>query len=118
MLIDANFRAAAPSIDFSEDYHYLFKDQGRKFLAPERWGAVHAFPYGSIHAVEIAGVFSRNLARAEAITSRTFRTFAHFLFVAIHQVLPEVSLMPPTRSPQVMSAGSLIGLAPSLTARL
>src|ERR1700675_4844138 len=43
---------------------------------------------------------------------------AHFLWVAIHQVLPDVSFTPPTRSPQVMSAGSLIGLAPRLTARL
>src|SRR5579862_3768555 len=44
--------------------------------------------------------------------------FPHFLFVAIHHVLPEVSLTPPTRSPQVISAGSLIALAPRLTARL
>jgi UDP-N-acetylglucosamine 3-dehydrogenase len=34
-------------------------------------GAEHAFSYGSIDAVEVAGVFSRNLARAEAITQRS-----------------------------------------------
>src|SRR5260370_11785832 len=34
-------------------------------------GAEHAFSYGSIDAVEVAGVFSRNLARAEAIAQRS-----------------------------------------------
>ena len=52
------------------------------------------------------------------ILARMRHRSAYFLFVAIHQVLPEVSFTPPTRSPQVMSAGSLIALAPKLTARL
>jgi UDP-N-acetylglucosamine 3-dehydrogenase len=34
-------------------------------------GAEHAFSFGSIDAVEVGGVFSRNLARAEAITQRS-----------------------------------------------
>ena len=33
-------------------------------------GAEHAFSYGSIEDVEVAGVFSRNLASAEAITQQ------------------------------------------------
>ena len=52
------------------------------------------------------------------ILARMRHRSAYFLFVAIHQVLPEVSFTPPTQSPQVMSAGSRIDLAPRLTARL
>jgi predicted dehydrogenase len=60
----------APSIDFSEDSLYLFKDQVG-ILEAGAMGAEHAFSYGSIDAVEVVDVLSRNLARAEAITQRS-----------------------------------------------
>ena len=69
---------------------------------------------------------TRDKFRANALSRESNRatceeapsTEPYFLFVATHHVLPEVSLTPPTQSPQVISAGSLIGLAPRLTARL
>jgi predicted dehydrogenase len=60
----------APSIDFSEDSHYLSKIRVG-ILGAGAMGAEHAFSFGSIDAVEVAGVFSRNLARAQAIAQRS-----------------------------------------------